>query len=344
MDAADPSVKQDYQREIFGNRVRKKFKHLKKWARRNGVECFRVFDRDIPEIPLALDIYRIEDGRGRKEDWVLMSLFERPYGKPEDEEERWLAAMKDTASLCLGIPPERILWGMRKRQRGAAQYEPTGAAQAAGIIREGGAAFRVALGAYVDTGFFLEQRKLRALVRSESMGKEVLNLFSYTCAFSVFAALGGARRVDSVDLSNTYLETGRRNFILNGLSPEGLHREDVSAFLSRSALQNRVWDLIILDPPVFSNSKMSPGVLDLRRDWPRLVNACLDCLGEGGVLYFSVHAKKFRFDPGAVQGRTTRGLGVHIREITPSMTSEDFARGRQPYRVWRFRAEGGGVH
>jgi 23S rRNA (cytosine1962-C5)-methyltransferase len=332
----DADKKIPYQAEIFGNRLAKKIRHIRKWARRNSVESFRVFDRDIPEIHLSVDLYRIAVADAPGEDFALMSLFERPSEKPPEEEDAWLSAMKDTVSRCLGIPLSRVLCVTRKRQRGKNQYEKTGAPGVAGIIREAGARFSVFPGKYVDTGFFLEHRKLRARVRDESRGRRVLNLFSYTCAFSVFAALGGARRVDSVDLSNTYLGIGKDNFLLNGLDPErhGFYRSDTVDFLSDAGEQNREWDLIILDPPAFSNSKMSRNTLDTKRDWPILVNLCVDSLAKEGALYFCVHTRGFRFDESALTPRTKRGYAVSARE-EKALTSEDFARSKQPYRVWK---------
>lgn len=332
------------QKEFFFNRLVKNYRHLKKWARRTGTESYRVYDRDIPEIPLALDVYALVPCSGGIASdspavpYAMMYLYERPYQKDEAEEDEWLSEMKDAASLALGVPAENIIVSVRRRQRGANQYVKTDRVPAEGAIVERGAKFLVSLGANIDTGIFLDHRILRGIVRGMSDGKRVLNLFSYTCAFSVCAALGGASRVDSVDLSNTYLETGARNFVLNGIPASGAYsfvRKDVREFLAESARKKLAWDAIILDPPTFSNSKKTRTAFDINRDWSALVNASLDVLAEGGTLYFSANGRRFRFDGELVQKRTARGYAVRFAER--ATTDEDFRR-RAAHKSWVFTA------
>jgi 23S rRNA G2069 N7-methylase RlmK/C1962 C5-methylase RlmI len=176
----------------------------------------------------------------------------------------------------------------------------------------------VNLSDYLDTGLFLDRRLLRALVRDMAGGKRVLNLFAHTCSFSVYAAAGGAASVDSVDLSNTYLNWGRRNFALNGLEGEyRFIRADVRPFLARAPRHS--WDLIILDPPTFSNSKMMEGTLDIKRDQVPLLERCLSLLMPGGSLIFSVNMRGFKLD---------RGITPAPRDLTEQLRDEDF-RGRK---------------
>ncbi|MDR1429907.1 MAG: class I SAM-dependent methyltransferase [Spirochaetaceae bacterium] len=295
------------------NRILKRYRHLKKWAKRSGIEALRLYDRDIPEIPLVLDLYG---------DGVSGALFERPYEKAPDEEEAWLAVMRDAAAGALGLPPRHIFIKYRKRQRGKAQYEKIKGPSFERVIQEGGLKFRVNLSDYLDAGLFLDRRAERAHIRSLSGGKKVLNLFCYTASFSVYAASGGASEVDSVDLSNTYLNWGRANFNLNGFSAGNCRfiRSDVSAFLEEAGREKRRWDLIVLDPPVFSNSKMTGTVLDLRKDYIVLVNRCLAILNPGGRLCFCASTRRFGFDSSSFPG-------AEISEFSGD-AGEDF-RGRK---------------
>ncbi|MDR1900068.1 MAG: class I SAM-dependent methyltransferase, partial [Treponema sp.] len=219
---AQTAAQAEAQAVMLANRLRKRFRHLKKWAARTGTDVFRLYDRDIPEIPLVLDWYGGS---------LAGALYKRPYEKDDAEERRWLALMKAAAAEALGIDGGRIFIKFRERQRGAAQYRRMaggggtdaghgaggggadngvnsgGGSMDAGAIREaaeGGLRFRVNLSDYLDTGLFPDRRRLRALILEEAAGKRVLNLFCYTASFSVYAASGGAAEIDSVDMSNTY--------------------------------------------------------------------------------------------------------------------------------------------
>jgi 23S rRNA G2069 N7-methylase RlmK/C1962 C5-methylase RlmI len=331
------TAKNAAQAEMLANRLRKRERHLRKWARRTGAGAYRLYDRDIPEIPLALDLYHpaSETPHGRA---LCAALYRRPYEKDEAEEERWLGEMRDSAALALDLPPERVFFRRRRRLRDGDSYGKQAGERVTLDTAEGGLVFRVNLSDYLDTGLFLDRRLLRARIRGEAAGKRVLNLFAYTCAFSVCAAAGGAASVDSVDLSSTYLEWGMLNFSLNGLSgrryrfpDEGFstaepHRfivSDVLRFLPEARRAGRRWDLIILDPPSFSNSARMEGTLDIRRDQRELLNLCLALLAPGGRLYFSVNARRFALEGG---GFTEAGLRFH--DITEALRDEDF-RGKK---------------
>jgi 23S rRNA G2069 N7-methylase RlmK/C1962 C5-methylase RlmI len=319
------------QAEMLGNRLRKRRRHLKKWAGRIGTDLYRLYDRDIPEIPLVLDCYG---------DAVSGALYERPYEKDEAEEERWLEAMGDAAAAALEIPRGHIFIKQRRRRRGKAQYDKLAEQRFIRDVREGDLRFRVNLSDYLDTGLFPDRRRMRFLCAAEAAGKRVLNLFCYTAAFSVHAAAGGAASVDSVDLSNTYLDWAALNFGLNGLRAErlpspdlrrlrppgdgprySLIRADVRAFLDRAEAAGLSWDMIILDPPAFSNSKSVNATLDLRRDHRELISRCLARLRRGGKLWFSANPRHFKLDPAAFPGAAATDLGPLIRD-------EDF-RGRK---------------
>jgi 23S rRNA G2069 N7-methylase RlmK/C1962 C5-methylase RlmI len=319
------SGKTQGQAELLFNRLSKRYRHLKKWARRAGTDAYRLYDRDIPEIPLVLDFY---NGA------VSGALYQRPYEKDEDEENRWLRAMAASVSEALGISEDHIFLKqrrrLRRRQEGSAQYGPMGKEHFYRDVHEEDLVFRVNLSGYLDTGLFLDARKRRALVRSEAAGKRVLNLFAYTCSFSVAAAAGGAREIDSVDLSNTYLKWGKVNFALNGLDAENgpassfrFINADAFQFLEQVRAKRRFWDLVILDPPSFSNSKKMRTSLDIRRDYRDLINLSLTLLSPGGRLWFSSNAKGFRLESGDFPG-------IAIRDMGPGSTDEDFRGKKTP--------------
>jgi 23S rRNA (cytosine1962-C5)-methyltransferase len=277
---------------------------------------------------------------------LCLSLYERPaaHEKPEDEEAAWLETMARTAAETLAVPRENVILKVRKRQRGAAQYEKVPSQNILGaggedggriVIREQGLRFLLDLGSHVDTGLFLDHRPLRARIRTEAAGKTVLNLFAYTGAFSVYAASGGAAQVTSVDLSNTYLETARRNFALNGLDA-GAHdfvRSDALFFLADAAKAGRTWEVIILDPPTFSNSKKMPAPLDTNGAWPECIRRALDVLAPQGVLYFSTNSRRLKFDESLLAGGISRAIS--IEDISAKTIPEDFALHPKIHRTWR---------
>jgi 23S rRNA G2069 N7-methylase RlmK/C1962 C5-methylase RlmI len=309
------------QGELLFNRLSRRYRHLKKWARRIGTNAFRLYDRDIPEIPLLLDFYG---------DAVSGAFFRtsQKKGVPDSEPiETWLSAMKAAAARALDIPEDRIFLKerrqMKNRQNTGTQYNRMQKVNFYRDVIEGDLRFRVNLSDYLDTGLFLDARKKRALIRGKAAGKRVLNLFAYTCSLSVSAAKGGAARVDSVDLSTTYLEWGRINFALNGLQDSNdfpLIKSDVFQFLSKAAAH---WDLIILDPPGFSNSKKVKGSLDLKRDHIDLIRLCLSRLSPGGTLWFSSNAKGLSLESGDWPGYA-------LKDMRPSLTDEDFRGKRIP--------------
>lgn len=345
--------KDERQLEYFRNRVAKNEKALRRWARREGVTAYRLYDRDIPEIPLALDWYRDPDCHGQDAagdraaggarppsatapaDALCLALYDRPYEKDEAEEESWLAAMARSACGILGVDEASCFTRTRKRMRGSDQYGRLGSAEAERRVKEGGLSFVVNLSDYLDTGLFLDHRPLRARVRTEAPGKRVLNLFAYTGAFSVHAAAGGASLVTTVDLSNTYLDWAGRNLALNGFAGAAypLVRSDVRAFLAGAARRGETWDLIVADPPTFSNSKATSEDFDVNRDWPDLVRACLTVLAPGGRLYFSTNSRRLRWDPSLVPGEAA--------EISEETIPPDF-RDRKVHRA--FSIEGRADH
>lgn len=310
----------DRQAEYLKNRLAKRDRHLRKWARREAVECYRVYDRDIPEIPLSIDRYGA---------YLHVALYERPYEKPEAEEQIWLDRMCESASTSLNVPMDRIVRKIRKRQRGNEQYERASETGREIVVKEGGLSFYVNLSAYLDTGLFLDHRITRSLIRQEAAGRRVLNLFCYTGSFSAYAAAGGAKSVTSVDLSGTYLTWAERNMRLNNLQDASrpFVREDAVAFLATAVARRTRYDTVILDPPTFSNSKRMTEPLDVTQDWPALLENCLSVLEPGGSLWFSTNARKFRFDETLVPGAS-------IQDLTQATTPVDFDV-KRPHRCWK---------
>ena len=328
------------QAEMLANRLQKRFRHLRKWAKRTNIEAFRLYDNDIPEIPLVLDWY---DGI------ISGALYQRPYEKDEAEEERWLCAMTGAAAYSLDLKPDNIIIKRRERQRGEAQYEKIADKGLVREVREGRLRFKVNLSDYLDTGLFLDHRAMRRMIGADSGGKRVLNLFCYTAAFSVYAAEGGAASTDSVDLSNTYLAWARDNFALNGFDAavcntesitksntngndrHRLIRADVAAFLRTAAAQRQRWDSIIVDPPAFSNSTMARADFDLRRDYATLLGDCLALLSPGGKLWFSASARSFKIK--AVELEMALGErfpGTAVTDIGNKVVDEDFKGRKMP--------------
>jgi 23S rRNA (cytosine1962-C5)-methyltransferase len=338
------------QAAMLANRLEKQYKHLRKWARRTEVTCWRLYDKDIPEIPLAVDFYQ-EDGSENK--FLHIALYERPYDKPDEEEETWMGEMKKAASDILGIPQDRVFTKLRRHQRGEeSQYEKVSTSGGRIVIDEWHSKLLVNLSDYLDTGIFLDHRPARLMVRSESEGRRVLNLFCYTGAFSVHAAAGGASSVTSVDLSKTYLSWAAENLCLNGFkttAPGAGHTShtpastdtrypcvhaDVKAFLAASKRSGERWDLIVCDPPTFSNSKRATDILDINRDWAELCRNCLALLNPKGILYFSTNSRSLKFDPGLVGGAACRE-DTKIEDLSAASIPEDF-RNKNIHRLWKF--------
>jgi len=333
------------QAEMFANRLRKRFRHLGKWARRTGTEAFRLYDRDIPEIPLVLDLY----ADGLRGSVVSGALYKRPYEKDQAEENLWLDAMGNAAARALGIERDKVIIKLRQKQQGQAQYEKVSGQGLIREVREGGHRFRVNLSDYLDTGLFPDRRAMRRMVMADSRGKRVLNLFCYTASFSVYAASGGAVRTDSVDLSNTYIGWGRDNFALNGLKAEILKREeyfdrdhgtagghrliraDVSAFLRSANATGLRWDSIVVDPPAFSNSTMARSDFDLQRDFTDLLNSTAALLAPGGKIWFSANARSFRSTASELETALAhRHPGLTVTDISGKTVDEDFKGRKTP--------------
>jgi 23S rRNA (cytosine1962-C5)-methyltransferase len=307
------------QAAMFRNRIAKNYRHLRKWARTAGVECFRVYDRDIPELPFALDLYA---DRGHLQE------YSRPSTMEAGAQRRWLAAMHEAAAQALELPLQRVALKQRHGQRPGAQYGKLAASAQDFVVREGGHRFLVNLTDHLDTGLFLDHRATRTLAGTLAAGRRFLNLFCYTGSFSVYAAANDAASTTSVDLSRTYLDWAKRNFELNGLDPgrNRLVQADAMRFLEGERASTDRYDLIVLDPPSFSNSKRMQGVLDVQRDHAALIRGCMALLAPGGELLFSTNLRSFRLDAGLAD--------LAMTEISAQTIPVDF-RNRRIHRCWR---------
>jgi 23S rRNA (cytosine1962-C5)-methyltransferase len=307
--------------EDFANRVHKNARHFGKWARRRGIEAYRVYDRDIPEFAFALDVYGAR---------AHLQEYDRGAEHGRTHDESWANDAQAAAADALGMAAADVVLKLRAKRQGHTQHEKTGVAGTDFIVTERGHRFIVNLHAYLDTGLFLDHRDTRAVVQSQASGKRFLNLFCYTGSFTVYAAAGGAVSSLSLDLSNTYLEWARRNLELNRVDPvrHRLERADVLEWLEQSAASPAAFDLIFLDPPSFSTSKSMRRTLDIQRDHPELLERCGRLLAPGGVLYFSTNLRSFHFDAAAA-------AGLRGEEISARTLPEDF-RNRRIHRCWQF--------
>ncbi len=287
------------------NRLEKNYRKLKPWSERNRFEAYRLYDRDIPEFPYIVDVYK---------DHVLV------YDKSDvlkDAGKNHLPPTLEAIKNILKVEDSKLIMKKRIRQEGEEQYEKLDEKEREFVIQENQFKFYVNLWDYLDTGLFLDHRPSRYKIFKASQGKRVLNLFSYTGSISVAAAMGGAS-VTSVDLSNTYLDWAKRNFELNKipLQEHSFLQADVLQFLQNDLPQN-AYDLIFLDPPTFSNSKRMNQVLDIDKDHPWMIKECLKALKREGVLLFSTNKRKFKLEP-ELQKLAS------VRETTKDTIPQDF--------------------
>ncbi|WP_118974109.1 class I SAM-dependent methyltransferase [Taibaiella koreensis] len=297
--------------QSFANRLQKVDRHITKWAKRQGITCYRIYDLDMPEFPFCIDRY---------EQYLHIAEYKAQHGLSEAMHDAWLAECLQVISLTLQTPREQIFLKERRRlSRRTEQYEKVAQESHKLVVQEQGLQFRVNLSDYLDTGLFLDHRPLRKTFREEAAGgKRVLNLFAYTGAFSVYAAAGGAAHITTVDLSNTYLQWARENMEQNGLLDDSRHSfvaGDTMDFLKSPAAGT--YDLVFVDPPAFSNSKKMSGTWDTQRDHPTLLHLILQHMSPGGILYFSNNLRQF-------EPRFERLEATSIRDISLQTIPEDF--------------------
>lgn len=303
----------------FVNCLRNSYRHLRKWAKRTNTDCFRIYDRDIPQYPVAIDFYA-----GR----FCVHYFSR--GKDTDEPSSELKEQVTTA-LCnlFGVTIPMINWRTRAKSKATRQYEKVAAINEYFTAYEYGVKFRINLIDYIDTGLFLDHRETRRLVAASAQGKRLLNLFAYTCSFSVHAAVAGAVFTKSVDMSNTYTAWGRENFILNGLPfrSNEVVRADCLKFIDDEIRSGTKYDIIVVDPPTLSRSKKMDQLFDVQIDYISLINKSLQLLNPKGTIFFSTNSRKFIFDH-------EQFSGCKIEEISHKTRPIDF-HDPKIHRCWK---------
>ncbi len=306
---------------IFSQRLTKRARHLRRWPTRRGITCFRIYERDVPEIPLVVDRY---------DDALHITEYERPHDRDLARHSAWLELMKETAAETLDVPIEKVHLKSRHKRSKGDQYEKVADAQLTQQVTENGLKFWINLSDYVDTGLFLDHRVTRQMVREQSEGKSVLNLFAYTGSFTVYAAAGGAVSTTTVDLSKNYLQWAQRNLELNSLySPkhEYIARDCVEFVNEAVESGQRKYDIVIIDPPTYSNSKRLDDDWNVQTGHADLLNATRKLLNADGVIYFSTNFRKFKLYEDQLSE-------FSIQEISKRTVPEDF-RNRRIHRCWK---------
>lgn len=296
--------------EMFRNRLAKVYKHKNKIAKRMGIGCYRLYDHDLPEFPFSIEFY---------EDKLYIAEYLRRHGMEDDTHDAWMEGCMAIITEITGVPTENMFIKMRKRMsHKEEQYEKLAEEKQYFTVLENNLKFLINLHDYLDTGLFLDHRLTREKVKQLSENKRVLNLFCYTGSFSVYAAAGKAASVTSVDLSKTYLGWAEDNFAINLLKDKKKYQfihADVKQYLK--TLQPNSFDLVVMDPPTFSNSKRMKDILDIQRDHAELINDVLYALTPGGKLFFSTNFTKFIIEKEKINS-------TQIRDITKATTPFDF--------------------
>lgn len=312
---------------MVANRLRKNLKRFKSWRTRNGVDCYRVYDADLPEYSAAVDLYQELDGARRQ--YLHVQEYAAPETIPEADTRRRFGELLAALHDVFPVPREQVVVKTRLRGKGGSKYGRLDKTGDFFIVAEGPVKLRVNLLDYLDTGVFLDHRPLRLRIGTEARGKRFLNLFSYTGAATVHAAVGGAVQTTSVDLSATYLDWAAKNLALNGVdgTAHRLVQADVPKWLENDGGQ---YNLIFCDPPTFSNSARAED-FDTQRDHPRLLRAAMARLAPGGLLLFSNNFRRFKLDDAAL------AEFADVREISKQTIDVDFERNPRIHRAWELR-------
>jgi len=307
------------------NRIQKNLKRLRSWRKQNKVSCYRLYHRDIPEIPLGIDWY---------EGHLHVAEYQRNHVHEACGGEVWLREVVAPVAKALQVPTQNIHYKVRDRQTGKRQYQAKGNHENQIEVHEGEHRFLVNLVDYLDTGLFLDHRKTRAMVAAQSNDKSLLNLFCYTGSFSVYAGVAGAANTLGIDLSATYLTWARANLALNGLSPERhrLRRGDVMEELLNLHHTGERFDLCVVDPPTFSNSKRLEGFFDVQHDHSELLMRVHAVLAPQGIAYFSTNHRNFTLDTKALQAY------AKVEDISHKTLPSDF-RDKKIHRCWRLQKD-----
>lgn len=318
-----PRIANEERAAMLRNRLKKNMKTVGQWARKQGIGCYRLYDADMPEFALAIDIY---EGR------VHVQEYAAPKSVDERSARERLAEALAVIPDAIGVEREDMVCKQRQRQTGTSQYEKQAASGEFFNVHEHGCALKVNLKDYLDTGLFLDHRPVRHWIQQHAAGKRFLNLFCYTGAATVHAAVGGATRSLSLDMSKTYVNWAQENLALNGAdaSHHRVEQADCLAWLAGKPTNDQRFDLIFMDPPTFSNSARMAGVLDIQKDHGRLIRQAMQRLTSEGLLIFSTNFRRFKLDDSLEEE-------FAIEEVTRDTLDRDFQRNARIHRCWQVR-------
>ncbi|APJ02771.1 class I SAM-dependent methyltransferase [Silvanigrella aquatica] len=311
---------------MFKNRIIKNYNFLKKWAKRENITAYRVYDKDIPQYPFAVDLYSKS---------VVLYQYERSQNQKDMPEEFEMAdkLQLDEVILTLKnvfcVEENNIYLKVRKKQKGISQYERQTEQGITEIIHEGDMKFIVNLSDYLDCGIFLDHRKTRQIVKKNAHNTHFLNLFAYTGSVSIAAAMGNAKSITTVDMSNTYLNWAKENFKLNNI-PVDDHdflRENIMEWLPKASIKAKKYDFIFVDPPSFSNSKKMQDSFDVQKDYVEILKHCERMLTPNGKIIFSCNLRSFKFDNELFSNN------FKIENITKKTLPQDF-RNEKIHYAW----------
>lgn len=311
--------------DMFVNRLKKNLKKFAKWAKQNNVSCYRVYDADLPEYAVAIDIYQ------GSTTWINVQEYEPPKSIDQQKADQRLAGLLAAIPDVLNVSREQVFLKIRRKQKSTDQYEKIAEQGRFHEIKEGGCKLLVNFEDYLDTGLFLDHRPIRLSIQKQAKDKRFLNLFAYTGSATVHAAVGGAKATTTVDMSNTYLGWAKNNLALNDV--QGSHefiQADCLEWLENEARMAlpRQYDLIFLDPPTFSNSKRMDDVFDIQKDHVKLIEDAMTLLTPDGILYFSTNFRRFKLETEALSN-------LVVENITPTTIPEDFSRNPKIHYCWK---------
>ncbi|AUZ84786.1 bifunctional 23S rRNA (guanine(2069)-N(7))-methyltransferase RlmK/23S rRNA (guanine(2445)-N(2))-methyltransferase RlmL [Methylophaga nitratireducenticrescens] len=311
------------QAEMFANRLKKNVRHLAKWARKNQLDCYRLYDADLPDYAVAIDVYG---------DYVHVQEYAPPADIDPLKASERLDEVMQIIPAVLGVKDDKVALKLRQKQRGSNQYESQAALRQRFEVRENDLRFWINLTDYLDTGLFLDHRITRQMLAENSRDKAFLNLFAYTGSATVYAAAGGAKSTTTVDMSNTYLGWARDNMQLNNFVGEQHQfiRADVLAWLNEPATQDLRFDLIFVDPPTFSNSNKMEGVFDIQRDYSDMLQKVAGMLNPGGEIFFSTNRRDFKLNASTLKA-------LDIKDISKATLPIDFERNSKIHYCWRMQ-------
>lgn len=321
-DAVNPNANFSEQDSAFANRLKKNRKGLKGWLKSSQIECYRLYDADIPEYNVVVDVYG---------DYLVIQEYAAPKSIDADKAKKRLQEVIYWAPKVLEVPTDKVVLKTRAKQKGSNQYQRVDKSKQSITMNEHGALFKINLWDYLDTGLFLDHRKTRQIVAKKAKDKSLLNLFAYTGSVSVQAALHGASAITTVDMSNTYLNWAQDNFALNKLNGHKYQfiQADCLDWLKNNTQK---FELIFIDPPTFSNSKRMEDSFDVQRDHVGLLTDALNSLAEGGEIFFTNNKRNFKMDFDAMEK-----LGLQAKAISDITRDKDFARNKHIHNSWSIK-------